>query len=90
MNRKTIYGIRAFSITALLVASGCANFTSLMPPGAYPDLTKGVWLAKSSSFLGMRTASQQVLYCQAVNGAKPVCTMASGDVGAAKTGGEVK
>jgi hypothetical protein len=66
----------------------CATFEPLTAEGAYTDPAKGVWLAKSSSFLGLRTASQQVLFCKA-DGA-PICTAAGGDVGAAKTGGEVK
>ncbi len=76
------------SLVGLL--GGCADFASLMPRGAYTDLAKGIWVAKSSSFLGMRTASQQILYCQATNPGKPVCAKATGDVDAAKTGGEIK
>lgn len=67
----------------------CATFEPLTADGAYTDPAKGVWLAKSSSFLGIRTASQAVLFCKA-DGPQPICTAAGGDVGAAKTGGEIK
>jgi hypothetical protein len=63
--------------------SGCATFSGLMPTGAYTDISKGVWVAKTSTFLGVRFASQQVLFCYADNKMKPICTRAGGDVEAA-------
>jgi hypothetical protein len=71
-----------------LAVSGCATFTNASPNNAVPDLAKGIWVVKSSSFMGIMTSSQVMLWCQA--NPKPVCTKAEGDVGAEKTGGEVK
>lgn len=84
--------MKKLCVGALTCASlfSCATFESLSPNGAYADLTKGIWVAKSSSFMGIRTASQSVLYCRAIDPQKPVCVAATGDVGAEKTGGEVK
>jgi hypothetical protein len=73
---------RALALAALL-ASGCATFDSLTPKGAYTEISKGVWIAKSSSFLGVRFASQEVLFCYADNKQKPMCYRAGGDVEAA-------
>ena len=77
----------ALAVVTFLVA-GCATFTNMSPDNAMQDLGKGIWVAKSSSFLGIMTSSQVVLFC--VANPKPVCTAATGDVGAEKTGGEVK
>ncbi len=73
---------RALLLGALL-ASGCATFDSLTPKGSYTEISKGVWIAKSSSFLGLRFASQEVLFCYADNKQKPMCYRAGGDVEAA-------
>jgi hypothetical protein len=66
----------------LLMASGCASFGSLTPsPGI--DASKGVWVAKKTSFLGLTLSDEEVLYC---TGTPPACSKAHGDVGPAKTG----
>ena len=70
-------------LSCVMGATGCATFSDLTPKGEYTDAAKGVWLGKTSTFLGMRFASQQVLFCYADNKAKPICTRASGDVEAA-------
>ena len=74
-----------FGALAIAVAtgSGCATFDSLTPKGAYTEINKGVWVAKSSSFLGLRFASQEVLFCFAEPKNKPMCFRAGGDVEAA-------
>ena len=75
---------RWFVAVVLIVASsGCATFGSLTP-GSNSD--KGVWVAKTTSFLGIQTSNQEVLFCSNPGGNAPVCTKASGDVAPAKTG----
>lgn len=77
MNRGLALVLAAFAL------SGCATFDSLTPKGSYTEISKGVWVAKSSSFLGLRFASQEVLFCFADNKTKPMCYRAGGDVEAA-------
>jgi hypothetical protein len=74
---------RVLALGLLVAAPGCATFETLSPKGGYTEPSKGIWLAKSSSFLGVRFASQEVLFCHADNHNKPVCFKASGDVEAA-------
>ncbi len=74
---------------ALAAGTGCATFDSLTPKGGYTEISKGVWVAKSSSFLGIRFASQEVLFCYADNKQKPMCYRAGGDVDAASIKGTV-
>ena len=88
MKRMILTGL-AFSLVAA-TSVGCATFDSLTPKGAYTEASHGVWLGKSSGFMGIRTASQEVLFCYADIKSQPKCIKAQGDVGAAKTGGEVK
>lgn len=66
---------------------GCATFTNLSPDTAQTDLSRGVWVTKSSSLFGIMTSSQEVLFCRATE-TKPVCVAAGGDVEPAKTGGK--
>jgi len=74
---------RWFTILVLVVTSmGCATFSSLTP-GSNSD--KGVWVAKTTGFLGMQTSNQEVLFCS-IQGTAPVCTKAGGDVAPGKTG----
>jgi hypothetical protein len=47
---------------------------------------KGVWVSKTTGFLGMQTSNQEVLFCSAPSGAAPVCTKAGGDVAPGKSG----
>lgn len=61
-------------VALLSTLSGCARFQS-MSPGSAMDETRGVWVARSYSFLGL-ASSQVVLYCRAVDPAKPVCVEA--------------
>jgi hypothetical protein len=68
---------------ALLAGAGCATFDDITPKGAWTDINKGIWVAKSSSFLGVRFASQEVLFCFAEPKSKPMCYRAGGDVEAA-------
>lgn len=82
--------VKKLLLVGMLASSGCATFSSLSPNNAMTDLGKGVWVTKSSSFFGIMTSSQQVLYCRAPDASAPVCTAATGDVDASKTGGEVK
>ena len=70
-------------VLAFAFASGCATFDGLSPKGAWTDINKGIWVAKSSSFLGVRFASQEVLFCYAEPKNKPMCFRAGGDVEAA-------
>jgi hypothetical protein len=84
MKNMFVFGMLAAAV------SGCATFTTLSPNNAMTDLGKGVWVAKSSSFFGIMTSSQQVLFCRATDPSVPVCSAATGDIDAAKTGGEVK
>ena len=74
-------------VLALAATSGCATFDGLTPKGAYTDINKGIWIAKSSSFLGVRFASQEVLFCYADVKSKPMCYRAGGDVEAASIKG---
>jgi hypothetical protein len=73
----------ALVLAGAAALSGCATFDSLTPKGSYTEISKGVWVAKSSSFLGLRFASQEVLFCFADNKTKPMCYRAGGDVEAA-------
>lgn len=71
-------------VLVIAVAStGCATFNSLTP-GSNSD--KGVWVAKTTGFLGMQTSNQEVLFCSTQGGTAPVCTKAGGDVAPGKTG----
>jgi hypothetical protein len=75
--------VLALSVALSVPVSGCAAFDVLTPKGAYTEISKGVWLAKSSTFLGVRFASQEVLFCYADDKEKPICHRAGGDVDAA-------
>ncbi len=87
MKRLIFCGVSLFAVA---LGAGCATFDDITPRGAYVEASHGIWVAKSSSFMGLRTASQEVLYCSADNKLKPMCMRAGGDTSAAKTGGEVK
>ena len=76
MNRSVLW-------LSLIALSGCATFEDLTPKGAYTEISKGVWLAKTSTFLGVHFASQEVLFCSADAKTKPMCYRAGGDVDAA-------
>ena len=83
--------LATLSLTGLALSGfGCATFDDLTPKGAYVEASHGIWVAKSSGFMGMRTASQEVLFCSADNKMKPMCMRAGGDTDPAKTGGKVQ
>jgi hypothetical protein len=77
---------------AALSLAGCATFSPVLGPNDNSQNTtgKGIWVLKSSSFFHLMTSSQAILYCNAVDPTHPVCYKAGGDVGAEKSGGEVK
>ena len=70
---------RFLVLVPLVLACGCATFSSLSPG---TDASKGVWVAKTTSILGYQLSDQEVLFCSP--GAKPNCTKAEGDVKATK------
>lgn len=75
--------IRIIKFAALVaLVSGCATFSSLTP-GSNSD--KGVWVAKSTGFMGLMLSNQEVLYCT-TGGSTPSCTKAGGDVAPSQTG----
>jgi hypothetical protein len=70
-------------LLSLASLTGCATFSVISPNGGYIDPSKGVWLAKTSTFLGLRFSSQEVLFCFADVKTRPMCYRAGGDVDAA-------
>ena len=68
---------RRLACLALVAASGCATFGSLTPGS---DSSHGVWVAKTTSFMGLQLSDQEVLYCQATDPTKPMCYKAKGKV----------
>ena len=67
-------------LVLVALASGCATFAPLTP-GSNSD--KGVWVTKTTGFLGLMLSNQEVLYCSA--GSTPTCTKAGGDVNPSQT-----
>ncbi len=65
----------------MLVAAlshGCTRFQNLSP--VTDVVSKGIWVTKSSTFLGLRSG-EVLLFCHATNPNAPVCYAATGDVG---------
>jgi hypothetical protein len=71
-------------LSIALTMSACATFSTLTPTGAYTDINKGVWVAKTSSIFGIKFSSQEILFCEADTKSRPICVRAGGDVNATK------